>query len=106
MKKSNKRKREDRIFTLVLIIFCLSFAFFISRMAVSDIDYDGVCKNKYGENYIYEYDADFGRYCIELNYENLTKINPKPFNWTQKEMKEMCDTPKFFELKRWDKGIC
>ena len=94
------------IFVLIIIILCLSFIFFISRMILGNIDYNNICKDEYGKNYIYESDVDFGRYCIELNYENLTKENPKPFNWTIKEMREMCDTPEFFELNRWDKGIC
>ncbi len=94
------------IFTIVIIILCLVFTFLISRTIIGSFNYDGVCEYEYGENYVYESDADFGRYCIKLVYENLTKENPKPFNWTNKEMREICNAPEFFELNRWDKGIC
>ncbi len=108
---NTKNKKEERITaTIIIVILSLIAIIFIGsviRVGISEgIYYDGVCKYNYGKNYIYENDNDFGEYCIELIYENLTKENPKVFNWSTKEIRKMCDMPGFLELSRWDGGIC
>ena len=97
----------DIVFIFIIVLcFLFVFAFIPLRSELIRPKCLDVCKYQYGENYIYEFDADFGRYCIELDYKTLTKINPKPFNWTIKEMREICNAPKFFELNKWDSGVC
>ncbi len=107
VKKDSKRK--ERIENIIIAIITIALMLgVLAGIRIDSISYsnDDICQNEYGENYIYEYDNDFGKYCIELVYKNLTKINAKPFNWTSKEMNEICNTPRFFELDRWSSGDC
>ncbi len=92
-----------KILTILVIMFIF---FFPIRVSYISFEYDDLCKYKYGENYVFEKDSSFGTYCIELIHENLTKINPKPYNWNLKEVRKICESPRFFELTRWDNGIC
>lgn len=92
------------VITFLIIIFIVAFGSYRSSMIA--MTYDDFCEFKYGENYVYEYDSSFGKYCIKLVYENLTKIDPMPFNWTNEEIREICETPNFFELNVWNKGLC
>ncbi len=89
----------------IFIICYFLFVGVVAHLHFITVDYESVCKYNYSKNYIYVQDS-FGTYCIELIYENLTKENPKPFDWNNKEIKEMCETPKFFDFTRWDNGIC
>ena len=88
----------------VLVILFVVFLFF--RTCKVSLSYDFVCKYNYGSNYISEFDDDFGRYCIELVYENLTKRNPKPYNWTIEEVHKICGSPSFFDFTRWNCERC
>ncbi len=90
-----------------MVILLLIFIFFLPiRISYISFDYNDLCQYKYGEKYVFEKDGSFGTYCIELVHENLTKINPKPYDWNLKEAKEICKSPGFFDLSRWDNGVC
>ena len=106
LKKDKRKERIEDIIIGLVIFLVILFIFTGIRVDSISYSYDDICQNEYGENYVYESDADFGRYCIELNYENLTKENAKKFNWTSEEIKEMCSTPDFWELKEWGSGVC
>ena len=90
-------------FTAIIII---GFLYLVIHPTWISLDYDDVCKYNYGKDYIYEHNRDFGKYCVELIRENLTKENPRQFNWNGRELRDMCDTPRFWEFKRWDIGLC
>lgn len=105
MEGKSKTNVEGVFLVLLGMVFLLGL-FLISRSLVIGVNYSDICKNEYGEDYKYKVIEDFGRYCVELDYENLTMKNWVSFDWTNKEVKEICDVPKFFELKRWDNGIC
>lgn len=97
---------ENIIFIVAIIIIIGLFVGAISRVDLGSVSYSDVCKYNYGENYTYGRDRDFGKYCVELIYENQTKVNYKKFEWSNKEIHNMCKVPGFWELNRWDSGIC
>lgn len=109
-----KEKIKEKLVDFVVILFIIFFVgtiflllpFSIVRESYIGVDYDNVCKYHYGEDYIYVQDKDFGTYCIELIHENLTKVNPKPFDWEYEEIKTICGKPNVFDLTKWDSIRC
>lgn len=109
----SKKQDKDRIadifaigFIIILIVGFLFLFFSFIRIEYIGLDYDNICKYNYGENYVLERNNDFGTYCIELIHENLTKENPKPFDWEPKQLDEMCGVPGWFDLTKWDIERC
>lgn len=93
------------VILMIIIVGGLSVGGLL-RVDLRTISYSDVCEYNYGENYTYGWDRDFGKYCVELVYENQTKVNYKKFKWSNKEIYDMCQVPGFWELDRWDHGIC
>lgn len=96
----------DILYIVMIIIVAGLLIGFLLRDEAMSVSYTDVCKYNYGENYTYGLDKDFGRYCVELIYENHTKINYKKFCWSDEEIYDMCQVPGFWELDRWDHNIC
>lgn len=102
MKKKNEKLTPFEIVGIIFIIFSLTI---IIRMAVVSFPEDGFCKYHYGEDYVYDFNRDFGSHCVRLFYNNLTKADGKSF-LTSKERREICQVPGFFELNNWNGGVC
>lgn len=93
---------------LILLAVIIIFIFPMIRIGITSrsLYANDICKLELGENWKYEYNNDFGSTCIELDYINLETINRTKYNFSMSEMldKYCMDSPKFFELKRWDNG--
>lgn len=94
---------DDFMNWAMLFIF-LFFIFFVVRSSSTSPTLDGICEYKYGENYVFVHD-EFGKYCIKLVFENLTRVDPKEYP-SDKEIKEMCEKTPFWKLNDWSRGNC
>ena len=102
IRMNKKASFEVRMIMILFLLFLLALA----RASIIEPSRNKLCEYSYGENYIHNYGSEFGHYCIRLNYETLTKEYSKPYNWTESERREICQTPGFFELNKWKGENC
>ena len=88
-------KPRVAIFLIIVILF-LCFVFF--RMFSLNSNYDNLCKVKYGDDWKSNYNNDFGRFCIHLNYSEF-EVDDYARYPDRDERKEICNIPNFFSFK-------
>ncbi len=100
-------REQNKLKCVLLIIGAVLFIVVLYRLMIiiPDLSNDKRCRLEYGESWKYEYNNDFGKTCVELDYVSLGVINRTKLNLTYSEaVKKYCDMPGFFELSKWDNG--
>ncbi len=103
MKKEIEKENDisEVLVSILMVMFILFLVIFSGRVIMiflPSFSSDSICQEVYGEDFIAQRPTEFGTICSERDYENLTLHNNKPY---PKDFREICNVPKFWELKRW-----
>lgn len=95
---------EGKLIKGVIVTCAILFFVVLVRVlfTIPDIGKDSVCRFEHGDNWVYDYDNNFGRTCIELDFITTDIINRTKLNLTDGEIRgKYCSIPGFWEITKW-----
>ncbi len=102
---------EGKLVFAGVIVLMVLFVLGVGRLAfvLPGVSYNDICNVKYGENWVYDNNNNFGKTCIELDYISLEVVNRTELNigmreaeLYREEIDKYCDAPGFWELSKWE----